>query len=241
VRGTYSGNTTHESSWGTAHLTVKAVPTTAFATTTQITAPNPIATQASGLPYTIKVVVTSTGGGTPTGTVAVAPTNLKNPGPTYSCTATLGAGGKGSCVVTPPKGAWGFTLFQATYSGDATHKPSATPVSEEHKLINPSITTTTVGPASSTSPVTLKATVTDQGNDNILAGFSETGGDTVSFAVDGTTVPGCGAVPLTWNGSANIATCPDSLPTGPHSVKASYSGDEYTFPSSGTETLTVTP
>src|SRR5215831_3129890 len=183
-------------------------------TTTNITAPNPIATQASGIPYAVKVTVTSAGGGAPTGTVLVAPTNLKNPGPTYSCSFTLTAAmnGSGSCNVTPPKGAYGFTLFQASYQGDATHNGSATPVAEEHKLINPDSTTTTVTPATaSAGDVTLTATV---------------------VPVGGTTVAGCGAVPLTWNGTVNVAQCTTTLGVGTYdNVQAAYSGDEYTFPS----------
>src|SRR5262249_31401392 len=146
-------------------------------------------TQASGLPYAVKVTVTSPGGGAPTGRVLVAPTNLKNPGPTYSCSFTLTAAmnGSGSCNVTPPKGAYGFTLFQASYAGDAKHNGSATPVAQEHKLINPDNTVTTVGPATaSAGQVTLTATVVPGGGGNILAGFSETGGDTVTFTAGGT-------------------------------------------------------
>ena len=241
IKASYSGNSTHKASSGTAHLTIKAEAATAYATTTQVTAPNPVATQASGKPYTIQVAVTSAGGGTPTGTVAVAPINLIDPGPTYSCTATLGTNGTGSCVVTPPTGAYGFTLFQATYSGDAKHKPSATSVNDEHKLINPDTTTTTVAPSTGTAgkQLTLTATVVDQANANLLAGFSISP-DLVTFTVDGTVV--CNNVAVTYTGGANIATCAYTPPAaGPHTVQAAYSGDDYNFPSAGTETLTAGP
>jgi Bacterial Ig-like domain (group 3) len=244
VIGKYSGDARHKASSGTVHVMIMNKPAAGkFRTTTHITAPNPIATQASGLPYAVKVTVTSAGGGAPTGTVLVAPTNLTNPGPTYSCSFTLTAAmnGSGSCNVTPPKGAYGFTLFQATYSGNATHNGSATPVAEEHKLINPDSTATTVGPASAPAgEVTLTATVVPGGGGNILAGFSETGGDTVAFTIGGTTIAGCGAVALTWNGTVNVAQCTTTLGAGTYdNVQAAYSGDEYTFPSQGTETLTV--
>ena len=244
VIGRYSGDARHKVSSGTVHVMIMNRPAAGKSgTTTHITAPNPIATQASGLPYAVKVTVASAGGGVPTGTVLVAPTNLKNPGPTYSCSFTLTAAmnGSGSCNVTPPKGAYGFTLFQASYQGDATHNGSATPVAEEHKLINPDSTTTTVTPATaSAGDVTLTATVVPVGGGNILAGFSETGGDTVAFTIGGTTVAGCGAVPLTWNGTVNVAQCTTTLGLGTYdNVQAAYSGDEYTFPSAGTETLTV--
>ena len=245
VTGKYSGDARHKVSSGTVHVRIINKPAAGkFNTTTHITAPNPIATQASGLAYAVKVTVTSAGGGAPTGTVLVAPTNLKNPGPTYSCSFTLTAAmnGSGSCNVTPPKGAYGFTLFQATYEGDATHNGSDTPVAQEHKLINPDSTTTTVtGPATAAAgEVTLTAAVVPGGGGNILAGFSETGGDTVAFAIGGTTVAGCGAVALTWNGTVNVAQCTVDLAAGPYSVTAAYSGDEYTYPStSAPQSLTV--
>ena len=245
VTGKYSGDARHKVSSGTVHVMIINKPAAGkFNTTTHITAPNPIATQASGLAYAVKVTVTSAGGGAPTGTVLVAPTNLTNPGPTYSCSFTLTAAmnGSGSCNVTPPKGAYGFTLFQATYSGNATHNGSATPVAEEHKLINPDSTTTTVTSPAATAAgeVTLTAAVVPGGGGNILAGFSETGGDTVAFAIGGTTVAGCGAVALTWNGTVNVAQCTVDLAAGPYSVTAAYSGDEYTYPStSAPQSLTV--
>jgi large repetitive protein len=240
VVGKYSGDATHKVSSGTVHVMIMNKPAAGKSnTTTTITAPNPIATQASGLPYAVKVTVIPAGGGAPTGTVLVAPTNLTNPGPTYSCSFTLTAAmnGSGSCNVTPPKGAYGFTLFQATYEGDAAHNGSATPVAQEHKLINPDSTTTTVAPAAAAAgEVTLTATVVPGGGGNILAGFSETGGDLVTFTVDGT---GCTNVALTWNGTVNIAQCVVDLPAGSFPVTAAYSGDEYTYPSQGTETITV--
>jgi len=242
VIGKYSGDATHKASSGMVHVMIMNKPAAGKSnTTTNITAPNPIATQASGLPYAVKVTVTSAGGGAPTGTVLVAPTNLTNPGPTYSCSFTLTAAmnGSGSCTVTPPKGAYGFTLFQATYEGDATHNGSDTPVAQEHKLINPDSTTTTVtGPATAAAgEVTLTANVVPGGGGNILAAYSETGGDTVAFAVDGTTA--CGASALQWNNTVNYATCAANLAAGTHQVVATYSGDEYTN-GSKSETFTIT-
>ena len=88
--------------------------------------------------------------------------------------------------------------------------------------------------------MTLTATVGPGGGGNILAGFSETGGDTVAFTIGGTPVAGCGAVPLTWNGTVNVAQCTTTLGAGTYdNVQAAYSGDEYTYPSAGTETLTL--
>ena len=250
VTGKYSGDATHKTSSGTVKVKIENKPTPPpagkYATATHITAPNPIATQASGVAYAVKVTVTSAGGAAPTGTVQIAPTNLTDPGPTYSCSFTLTAAdnGSGSCNVTPPAGAYGFTLFQATYLGDATHTGSATPVAEEHKLINPDSTTTNISPGSATAgDVVLTATVVPGGGGNILAGYSETGGDTVTFSIGGANIAGCVNVPITWNGAFNVAQCTDnSLAAGSYSnVAAAYSGDEYTNPSNGSETLTVTP
>jgi hypothetical protein len=250
ITGHYNGDSTHQKSTGTVKLKIENKPAPPapgkYATTANITAPATIATQPSGVPYAVKVTVTAAGGGAPTGTVQIAPTNLTDPGPTYSCSFTLTAAmnGSGSCNVTPPAGAYGFTLFQATYLGDATHNGSATPVAEEHKLINPDSTTTNISPGSATTgAVVLTATVVPGGGGNILAGYSETGGDLVTFSIAGTDIVGCVNVPLTWNGAFNVAQCTDdSLAAGTYSnVEAAYSGDEYTSPSDGTESLTVAP
>ena len=233
ITATYSGDATHAPSAGTAAATVTV---TQLATTTQITAPNPIATEPAGTPYTVMVTVTSATGPVPTGTVDVEPTNLTDPGPGFACTATLDGAGNGSCTVDPPVGTFGFTLFQATYSGDAAHLTSQTPVTDEHKLITPDITTTTVTPATATSgdPVTLKATIVDQAGTSLLAG--EGGPDLVNFSVNDTVV--CADVAVTYTGGANIATCSYTPPTATsYSVEADYLGDDYALPSTGTETL----
>jgi hypothetical protein len=84
----------------------------------------------------------------------------------------------------------------------------------DNKLITPDNTTTTVtGPATATpGAVTLNASIvpdTDGGPGyNILAGYSETGGDTVAFTVNGNTV--CATAAMTWNGTVNFAQCGDS-------------------------------
>jgi hypothetical protein len=78
--------------------------------------------------------------------------------------------------------------------------------------------------------VTLNASIvpdTDGGPGyNILAGYGETGGDTVAFTVNGNTV--CATAPMTWNGTVNVAQCGDTLAAGTYTVVAAYSGDEYT-------------
>ena len=174
--------------------------------------------------------------------MAFAPTNLGNgPMPGYIvCNATL-VNGTASCTVDPPVGTWGFVLYEATYSGDATHTGSVS--TGEHKLITPDPTGTTVeGPATAAAgnaTITADVVPDTYGGPgyNILAGFSETGGDTVGFAVDGTAV--CGASALQWNNTVNYATCTANLAAGTHQVVATYSGDEYTNGSTS-ETFTIT-
>ena len=113
----------------------------------------------------------------------------------------------------------------------------------EHKLITPDPTSTTVeGPATAAAGnVTITADVVPDTYGgpgyNILAGFSETGGDTVAFTVDGTGA--CNASALQWNNTVNYATCAANLAAGTHQVVATYSGDEYTNGSTS-ETFTIT-
>jgi hypothetical protein len=188
-------------------------------------------TEPAGTEVTLTATVTATDGSTPTGTVSFAPWNVPGPYAAYQmCTATL-VDGTGSCQVDPPVGTWGFLQFEATYSGDATHAASNSGEGD-NKLITPDNTTTTVtGPATAApGAVTLNATIvpyTDGGPVfNILAGASETGGDTVAFTVNGNTV--CATAPMTWNGTVNVAQCADTLAAGTYAVVAAYSGDEYT-------------
>jgi hypothetical protein len=239
VIGTYSGDGAHGGSSGTA-----AVKTGLIATTTNITAPDPVATEPAGTPYTIEVTVTSASGPAATGTVKLEPTNLgANPEANLTCTATLTAGA-GSCQVDPPVGTWGFILYQATYSGDATHAASATPAGDEHKLITPDITTTTLtfNPAAATvnEADTLSAAVVDEGHGDLSKGAG--GPDLVTFTAGGAAIKNCTGVPVKFDSmtNANVATC-SYTPTAPGTVQigAAYGGDLYTTPSSDTETLNV--
>jgi hypothetical protein len=248
VTGKYSGDATHKTSSGTVKVKIENKPTPPpagkYATTTQITSPAYISTEQAGTVFTVSATVASVGGGAvPTGTVSFAPNNLGDgPMPGYLvCNATL-VNGTASCTVDPPTGTWGFVLYTATYSGNATHTASAS--TGEHKLITPDNTSTALSPGSaSAGSVTLTAAVTAVGGANILDGYSETGGDQVAFTVGGVTIPGCGAVGITWNDTLDVnqATCTTTLAAGSYTVAAAYSGDEYTNASNVSETLTVTP
>ncbi len=220
-------------------LPAMAAPSGSVTTTTTVTKPAYIDTVQAGNPETLTATVTATDGTTPTGTVAFAPTNLgTGPMPGYLvCDATL-VDGTGSCTVDPPVGTWGFVLYEAAYSPTESSEWAGSVSMGEHKLITPDNTTTTVGPATAApGTVTLNATIVPHGGGNILAGYSETGGDTVAFTVKGATV--CAASPMTWNGTVNVAQCTTSLAAGTYTIEAAYSGDEYTNPSTSTSVTLV--
>jgi hypothetical protein len=203
-------------------------------TTTTITTASP-GTVDAGNPFTIAVQVTGAGG-TPSGTVTIAPTDKTLP-PSYSCTAPL-AGGVGSCPVTPGAGTFGDVDYVATYSGDGTFAGSTSAGTFE--LIVPETTTTGVSPATaSPGSVTLTATVVGQAKDNISPGAGGSG--TVTFYNGGTVIStACAAVSLTYDGGgANLATCKTTLAAGTYTIAADYSGDPNNLKSSGSETLTV--
>jgi hypothetical protein len=203
------------------------------ATTTTVTNPAYIDTEQGGVTVTLTATVTATDGTTPTGTVTFAPTNLPGAIPAnLECTATLDASGDAACTVTPALGSWGFSLYEATYAPTDGSEWATSVSTGEHKLITPDNTTTTVtGPATATpGAVTLNASIVPDTAGgpgyNILAGYSETGGDTVAFMVNGNTV--CATALMTWNGTVNVAQCGDTLAAGTYTVVAAYSGDEYT-------------
>lgn len=218
--------------WAGAASAATAAPAAGTATTTMITNANP-GTVHAGDAYTIDVTVAG-GGGTPTGSVTVAPSDATLP-PSYSCTATLTAGA-GSCQVTPGAGTFGDVDYTATYSGDGTFAGSK---SGTFVLIVPETTTTSLSPGNAKpGAVTLEATVVGQAKDNISP--SAGGSGTVTFSNNGTAINGCDAVALTYDGGgANIATCKTTLAAGKYTIAAKYSGDPNNLTSNGSETLTV--
>jgi hypothetical protein len=220
--------------WAGAASAATAAPAAGTTTTTTITNANP-GTVDAGDAFTFHVTVTGAGG-TPTGTVAIVPTDPTDLPTSYSCTVTL-ADGAGSCAVTPGAGTFGDVDYTATYSGDGTFAGSA---SGTYELAVPESTTTTVSPATATAgAVTLTATVVGEAKGNISP--SAGGSGTVTF-YNGETVisTACAAAPLTYDGGGgNLATCKTTLAAGSYTITAKYSGDLNNLASSGAETLVV--
>jgi Bacterial Ig-like domain (group 3) len=228
-----------------ASSSASAATGTAATTTTVNTPANGVYDDAyAGVAVPLTATVTSNAGGAvPTGTVTFVPQNV-TPYAAIECTATLNADGVGTCSVTPPTGSWGFILYEATYSGDATYAQSTS--TGEHKVVTWDITTTHLtfapSPATEGNPVTLTATVMDQPLDSLAEAYG--GADQVTFSIGGTAIPGCSDVNVTdpSDGPDNVATCTYTpTATGSVSIKAAYLGDDYAAPSSDTETLTVNP
>jgi Bacterial Ig-like domain (group 3) len=209
-----------------------------------ITSPNPTVAADAGVAVPLTATVASdTGGAVPTGTVTFVPQNV-TPYAAIECTVGLNAAGTGTCNVTPPTGTWGFILYEAQYSGDATYAPQVS--TGEHKVITWDITSTALtfnpSPATEGKPVTLTATVTDEPG----KALADAGGgpDQVTFSIGGTAIPGCSNVNVTdpSDGPDNVATCTYTpTATGSVSIEAAYLGDDYALASSATETLTVNP
>ena len=270
VAAVYGGNATHLRSSGTTRVTVTAVPVV-HSTTTAITidtdALSPTLNTVTAGPVMVPFTVTDNtpGGPAPTGTVTISdPADIPDQpaDPAFTgCTDTtplvpagVNAQGEaystGECQVATPTEAWGFVLMRATYNPSGTGFTTSNTGDTEYKIINLMVTATGVAPDTATAgPVTLIATVlpgpaapsANTAGGNLLAAFSETGGDTVSFTAGGAAIAGCTAVALEWNATTleNYAECTTTLAAGTYAVGATFSGDEYAATSAGSETLTV--
>jgi hypothetical protein len=154
----------------------------------------------------------------------------------------------GSCNVSTPTNSYGFVLQQANYTPANSEFAKSGTANEEWKMINYMPTTTTVTSTTATAgDVELSANVVPQAPipaANINDDASEFGTAQVTFTVSqaGTQVGTCTGALLPPMGSAppNYANCDVTLAAGTYSVTATYSGDEYSYMSADTETLTVT-
>ena len=184
-------------------------------TTTLTSSVNP---STFGQSVTFTATVTGTGG-TPSGTVtftidgtAQTPVALNASGiATYSTFALAG----GSHTVT------------AAYNGDTTFATSNSATLTQ--VVTGVASTTTL--ASSLNPSAFGQSVTFTAT---VAGTGGTPSGTVTFTVDGTA-----QTPVALNASGKAAYSASSLIVGPHSIKATYSGDGK-FASSVSSTLTQT-
>jgi hypothetical protein len=265
ITGKYSGDSKHTASSATVAINVINKPSGGggpVATTTTVTLPsaNAYSYVHAGQSFNVTATVASnTGDSIPTGTVAFTLVDYPGPGDPPAALQCTGANaatlvsGTATCKVTTAVGDYGFVLYEATYTPTAgsewTGSNSLQP-GVDHKLVTWDITSTAltsnVATVTEGSPVTLTADVTDQGNDALSSAFSATP-DLVTFSVGGVDISGCIGVPVTDTEAPpvdpdNIAKCtytPET--TGQVTITATYSGDDYALPSSGTETITVNP
>lgn len=237
VKANYFGDAHHNGSGGVASVVINKP----VNTTTAIAGIAPT-TVLEGKSAVVTVHVTAADGSVPTGLVQVAPTDVVAPVPPgYDCTVTLTAASKGTgtCTVTPPNPSYGQITYEASYAGDNTYNGSVSTGS--HILTVQETTTTTVTPNTATAgtAVTFTAAVV-AGAGDISPAVGGTG--TVTFTVNGSAVPGCTNVALTYNKSTNenLATCAYTFAAaGNDTVVAKYSGDPYNVSSTGTVSVTV--
>jgi hypothetical protein len=214
--------------WAGAASAATAQADAKYATTTKITNKNPGSVQV-GKKFTFDVTVASPAGApAAAGTVKVTASGL---GSNFDCTATV-AGGKGSCSITAPQ--YGVVQYDATYSGNATHKAST--YAGPYYLDIKNFTTTTARPATAKAgSVTLTAEVYAMGAD---IDYAAGGTGSMTFYVGdspaGTPAVACPAQLLTsFNPDTgyNQATCVDKLAAGTYYLTDKFSGDKTNEPS----------
>ena len=259
ITAKYSGNALHKPSSGTATIKIAAKTTTppppsAVATTTNITNPPNLqwAKEQPGTTYDVVATVTAANGTVPAGTMTIAPYNLTGAIPAnVECvnSPVMNVDGTGTvtCPVTIATGAWGFMLFQATFTPSNPAQYAASSVggptsADEFKVIDADVTTTmvTFPTATAGDAVTLTATVTDEPG----KALADAGGgpDLVTFTANGVAIPECTGVQVTdpTDGANNVATCSYTpAAAGDVTIVATYAGDDYADGSSDTETLVV--
>jgi hypothetical protein len=170
---------------------------------------------------TFTATVTSSGGGTPTGTVTFTD------GPNVLAVVPLSGSGQ-AALTTSALGAGSHSIV-ASYSGDSANRASTSmALRQTVQMASTSLTlASNISPSAYNQAVTFTATLTPQ------FGGSATGTVTIK---DGANTLGTAAV------SSNLATITvSSLALGTHSIIAAYSGDSnFTGTSSGTVSQVVT-
>lgn len=152
------------------------------------------------------------------------------------CTAvplSTGSGGSGQATCTTSGTYPGSHPIRAYYSGDQTFSPSSGSLTE---VVNGYASTATI--SSSANPAAVGQAVTFE-----LTSFASIGSGTVTFKADGSTLTGCGSIPVSHrntSGEAWYADCTtSSLSPGPHAITGAYSGDALFAPASASLTQNV--
>jgi hypothetical protein len=190
------------------------------------------------------------------GAVAFTPTK-----PTNTVNFTVGTapattiGGCGAQALVLTAGAWTASCttnalalgnsqtIGAVYAGDANFKTATAPTISQSVV--PFAATINVGttPTEVNQPVTITAQLAGTG----IAFTPTAPSGTFNFMASGTTISGCGAVPVTATGSgAGGASCPWTPPAGTaattYPISVTYSGDtNFTTAAAGTATQTFIP
>ncbi len=178
------------------------------ATTTSITSTTSSPVVGQPILVDVKVVASSPGVGTPTGTVTV------HDGGTQSCPASL-TGGVGSCTIPAESVAKGYS-FTASYAGDSDDVSSTSGTSPV--VVGKDATTTTITSTSPASPVVGQPITIGVSVTPVAPGSgTPTGSVTVS---DG----GAGSCVVTLSGGIGNCQVAETAPGNP-SFTASYAGD----------------
>jgi len=210
----YSGDTNYNSSTSTC------APFSVSEATTTTAVGSSVNPSTFGQSVTFTAAVTSTGGGTPTGTVTFTD------GPNVLGVVSL-SGGQ-AALSTSSLGAGSHSIV-ASYAGDNTHQSSAsTALTQTVQMASTTLgLTSNINPSVYNEAVTFTALVTPK--------FSGSATGAVTFK-DGATVIGSAAVS---SNSASFTT--NALALGSHSITASYAGDSnFTGSSSGIVSQVVT-
>ena len=188
----------------TATVTVNPASTT----TTLTSAPNP-SVYGQLVTITATVSVVAPGAGTPTGSVQFYAGNTPLGSP-----VTLAAGG--TATLSTAALVAGMQPISATYSGDANFSSSSGTLPTQ--TVNQAATSTSL--ASAPNPSTYGQAVVVTATVSAVAPGSGVPDGTVQFYTDGVV----NGSPVTLDGSGRASITLASLPTGSHSISATYSG-----------------
>ena len=213
----YSGDSNFATSSGQLSQQVQIA-----TTTTVSSSPNP---SQLDQPVTFTASVTASGGGMPTGTVIFT----SDGGPISECAAPVNlVNGQATCTTsTLPLGTH---IIAAMYSGDSNFAPSSGQLSQQ--VLAGGKLTPTVNLMASPNPVNFGSNEYFVAQVQSVGGLTPTG--TVTFA-EGTIVLATANVGM--NGQANYTN--NTLVLGPHTITATYNGDNNFNPASGTVVLQV--